>query len=80
MKNSSNKNNKTTQKTSLKTKKPKYDSSTCRHEELIGFLSNRMQFYNKNKKVINPLMWDNAGNAHLSLHDFFGYFSSILTF
>lgn len=29
-----------------------------------------MQFYIKNKKVINPLMWDNAGNTHLSLHEF----------
>lgn len=28
-----------------------------------------MQFYIKNKKVINPLMWDNAGNTHLSLHE-----------
>lgn len=70
MKNNSSKTNKTSQKTFLKTKKPKYDSSTYRHEEIIGFLSNRMQFYNKNKKVINPLMWDNAGNTHLGLHDF----------
>lgn len=60
----------TSYKTTLKTKKTKQDSSTCRHEEIIGFLSNWMQFYIKNKKVINPLMQDNAGNTRLSLNDF----------